>query len=138
MVVGSIPSKSDFVRTIATVAHFIGTASRNYPSPVGVKDPRTLRQEPTRSILFAEVVKVLGTDDYGYTRALTWYFTDTLVRTVLPTGQSLPQSNFKVHPHVLIFAISFLLEAGVIQINIVKGSDITQPFDTDKPYDLRV
>ena len=97
-------NRCDFMKVIVTVAHFIGTASRNYSRPAVAGRPA-----PIRSVTVAEIVYIFTTDEHGYKRDLSWYFDDDLICQTLPPGQSLPRSRFKVHPRVLFFTLTSLL-----------------------------
>ena len=135
---------SEFTTVAATVAHFIGRAANNYPT---FEERKALKRgaEPQefRPVSFGEAFAVLGTNvsDPNYSTLLHGIEVDTSGQHKLEgTDLYLPASDFKAHSAFLILALSFLVEIGVLHIEVrsypeEKDSDY---YDSTTPYDRRV
>jgi len=134
----------EFAAIAVTVAHFIDRAARNYPSYEGRKaQARGCEPQEFRPVSFAEVFAVLGTNvqDYDYSTLLQDIEVDTNGRSRF-AGSSvyLPASDFKAHSAFLILALSFLVEVGIVHIEIKSCPAVEDSayFDSITPYDRRV
>jgi len=135
---------NEFSLIAVTVAHFIGRAARNYPSNYERKS-QAEQGEPTsfRPVPFGEVFAVLGTNvhEQAYTTLLTSIETGTNNRArVAGQTQCLPESDFKAKSSFLILALAFLIEIGILHVEVKSYPEDTESvyLDSITPYDRRV
>lgn len=134
---------SDFVRTALTLAHFVALASEEYqPRGTHLTRPFLFRYHTEeglvtrrRDVPLGEVLAVLASnieEDAGYRTILYGIATKLGVAYTFDGAYKLPVSLFRVHTDILLLAASFLVELGVLDVEVGR-------FDSQEDlYDLRI
>ena len=138
----------DFAKVVVTVAHFVYRAANSYPSNELHRKRQTESKADAqhitfRHVPFGEIFAVLGTN--AKDPDLEFLLQGTAVgwkgeRLRLETLKALPPSDFKAHSKFLIFALSLLLEVGVLEVfyKTYPTTLETTRIDNLIPYDKRV
>jgi hypothetical protein len=138
---------NNFTKVIVTVAHFIERAASDYPT----WEVRRAREEQIhpydggrkfRAVPFGEIFSVLGSNAIDPDYQSLYTGTSLVGDTICTEGGQyvLPVSDFKTHSRFIILALSFLIEVGVLHIDVKSYPvDATTRYnDARVPYDRRV
>jgi hypothetical protein len=137
-------SFSEFAAIAVTVAHFVNRAAKDYPN-FETRKAQVHAGEPQefRPVSLGEIVAVLATNihDQDYSTLLHGIDTDTDGHLcVQGSNKYLPESDFKAHSSFLILTLAFLIETGILHVEVKSYPEDTDTiyFDSITPYDRRV